>query len=415
MEAGKELLQQTALQIKRAVDTGISAIEFMPDEAYMQKLTQSVWVFSGAKTFHQLQNMAALLTDKEGNLKPFYKFRDEALVLHPKYNETYLKAEYNHAVSSSQMAGKWKQYEQDGDRYNLQYRTAGDERVRKTHSDLNNTTLPINDAFWNEYYPPNGWNCRCSAIQVKKGKYKETNSKEAIENGKIATTQINKNGVNTLEMFRTNTAKEAVVFPKTHPYYNIRKNDFTDVKQFSKHLFYRNKYEKIYGDRWKEDFAIAEMIDIPENLALEDKLLYIAKEIGNIKTNEVGFALNNKGNIVQMFSGLASTLEAKMQKDTFFIHNHPNNKHLSYPDLIAASRYNISEIIATGKDVLYRIKRPANGWPSTDAIASKFLNLEEIAEENENLTTSGYFDYLIYGISLDIFKFFGLDLKQEKL
>ena len=42
------------------------------------------------------------------------------------------------------------------------------------------------DTFWDEYYPPNGWNCRCTAVQVRKGKYTETPRGEAMERGREA-------------------------------------------------------------------------------------------------------------------------------------------------------------------------------------------------------------------------------------
>lgn len=57
------------------------------------------------------------------------------------------------------MAAKWEKFEEDGDRYNLQYRTAGDDKVRPEHAALNGVTLPMSDPFWESYYPPNGWNC----------------------------------------------------------------------------------------------------------------------------------------------------------------------------------------------------------------------------------------------------------------
>ncbi|MDD6471780.1 MAG: phage minor head protein, partial [Bacteroidales bacterium] len=59
----------------------------------------------------------------------------------------------------------------DGNRYNLQYRTVRDSHVRPEHAALDGVTLPPSDPFWETYYPPNGWNCRCSAIQVRKTKY----------------------------------------------------------------------------------------------------------------------------------------------------------------------------------------------------------------------------------------------------
>lgn len=119
------------------------------------------------------------------------------------------------------MAAKWKDFEADGDRYNLQYRTANDGKVRPEHAALHNVTLPADDPFWNEFFPPNGWRCRCTVVQVRKGKYPESDSATAIQQGREATYQAGKNGVNRAAIFRFNPGKQQVIFPPHHPYYQV--------------------------------------------------------------------------------------------------------------------------------------------------------------------------------------------------
>ena len=101
---------------------------------------------------------------------------------------------------------------QDGDRYNLQYRTVRDSHVRPEHAALDGVTLPPSDPFWETYYPPNGWNCRCSAIQVRKTKYPETPHDEAMKRGEEATAR-DKRGI-----FRFNPGKQQKAFPDYNPY-----------------------------------------------------------------------------------------------------------------------------------------------------------------------------------------------------
>jgi len=105
------------------------------------------------------------------------------------YNKTYLESEYQFAVSSSQMASKWSELG-SSQRYNLQYRTAGDDRVRDSHKVLHDITLPKEDVFWNSFYPPNGWKCRCTVVEVLKDKYEISNSETATKAGEKATTEI---------------------------------------------------------------------------------------------------------------------------------------------------------------------------------------------------------------------------------
>ena len=50
--------------------------------------------------------------------------------------------------------------------WGYEYVTVGDERVRPEHAVLDGVRLPKGDPRWNEIMPPNGWNCRCSAIEI---------------------------------------------------------------------------------------------------------------------------------------------------------------------------------------------------------------------------------------------------------
>ncbi len=185
----------------------------------LNSLRQNAYVFSGFKAYHELKEASTLLITEDGKIKPFNAFKQDVLKVHEAYNVNYLEAEYNFAVSSAQMAVKWNDYEQDGDNYNLQYRTAGDEKVRADHAILNGTTLPASDPFWDEYVPPLDWNCRCTIVQVLKDKYELSNSKDAIANGEKATTRENTEGVNKAAMFRFNPGKTLTLFPDKHPYF----------------------------------------------------------------------------------------------------------------------------------------------------------------------------------------------------
>ncbi|MDR2652063.1 MAG: minor capsid protein [Prevotellaceae bacterium] len=181
------------------------------------------------KTYHQLTEASQLLTADTGEVKSFEKFFQDVQKINEAYNRRYLEAEYGFAVHSAQMAVRWNDYEQDGDAYNLQYRTAGDDRVRADHAALNGTTLPMNDPFWTSYTPPLDWGCRCTIIQVLKHKYPVSDSPRAQELGKEATTRIGADGSNKLAMFRFNPGTALKIFPDKHPYFprgcdNCQKN-----------------------------------------------------------------------------------------------------------------------------------------------------------------------------------------------
>lgn len=117
------------------------------------------------------------------------------------------------------MAAKWQDVKGSSGNYNLQYRTAGDNRVREEHAALNGTTLPATDPFWRSYYPPNGWMCRCNVVEVRKEKFPESDSKEAIRKGDAATDKRDRFGNNKGAIFRFNPGAQERIFPEKHPYF----------------------------------------------------------------------------------------------------------------------------------------------------------------------------------------------------
>ena len=131
-EEVRNFIRETAALLDRAVDYSIREVPL--DEVSIQRLKESNYVFSGIKTFHELNEAFPSLLDEKGNKKPFERFLNDVQKINNTYNGSYLKTEYNFAGAAALMAAQWKDFEkdfqEDGDRYNLQYRTAGDERVR---------------------------------------------------------------------------------------------------------------------------------------------------------------------------------------------------------------------------------------------------------------------------------------------
>lgn len=181
-------------------------------EAMRKRLERSNYVFSGLKTFHELNEAFPSLLDENGNRKTFERFLNDVRKIDETYNSNYLRAEFNFVQASAEMAAKWERFMQDGDRYYLQYRTAGDAKVRPTHAEMAGITLPASDPFWEEFYPPNGWGCRCSVVQVRKSKYPTTDHEEAMARGESAL-ELDKKG-----MFRFNAGMEQKTMPDYNPY-----------------------------------------------------------------------------------------------------------------------------------------------------------------------------------------------------
>lgn len=206
-----------------------------------ERLTRSNYIFSGIKTFHELNEAFPSMLDENGNKKPFERFLNDVRKINDTYNANYLHAEYNFVQASATMAAKWEQFSEDGDRYYLQYRTAKDDKVRPEHAALDGVTLPMSDSFWETYYPPNGWNCRCTVVQVRKQKYPATEHSEAMSRGEEA---LNGERYN---IFRFNSGKQGKTMPDYNPYTIKRCNDCDVAKGGNTKLGFVPDYQLCQG------------------------------------------------------------------------------------------------------------------------------------------------------------------------
>lgn len=203
--------------IREFIDTHADVLDASSKNVKMSddmrsRLSRSNWIFSGMKTFHELNEAFPSLTNEDGSRKPFDRFLNDVQKIDETYNRNYLRSEYNYVHASADMAAKWEKFMEDGDRYLLQYRTAHDDRVRPEHAELEGVTLPIDDPFWASYYPPNGWNCRCTVVQVRRGKYETTPHDEAMTRGEIALQR------DTRGIFRFNSGQQQKSVPDYNPY-----------------------------------------------------------------------------------------------------------------------------------------------------------------------------------------------------
>ena len=275
----RKVIDATTQIINRAVETSVP--HDVP-ETLRYALENNGFIFSGFKTFHALREVGLSMLDDKGNVKPFDDFRKDVQQINQNYNVNWLNAEYKHALGSSLMAVKWAALSKDTDRYFLQYRTAQDSRVRPDHAALDGITLPADDPFWSKYYPPNGWGCRCQAVQVRRAKYQPSDPKEAMKLGDEATDTLKQ------RMFRYNAGTEMQLFPPKHPYYKAPAAAKKVIKQLSAEQ--------------KKNKRIAEMIkELPDTLTADEKKavaehnLDIEKAFGISKGKAMDYEKANKG------------------------------------------------------------------------------------------------------------------------
>lgn len=70
-------------------------------------------------------------------------------------------------LQTAYAAGQWEEIERTKASHPwLMYDAVDDHRTRPEHASWDGLTYPADDAFWRTHYPPNGWNCRCTVIQL---------------------------------------------------------------------------------------------------------------------------------------------------------------------------------------------------------------------------------------------------------
>lgn len=74
---------------------------------------------------------------------------------------------YDTNLSTSYAAGRWQSIVANATTAPyLLYNAVDDDRTRELHRAWDNTVLRWDDAWWQTHFPPNGWRCRCSVIQL---------------------------------------------------------------------------------------------------------------------------------------------------------------------------------------------------------------------------------------------------------
>lgn len=78
-----------------------------------------------------------------------------------------LRVIYESNLRSARAAGQWERIQRTRRALPyLEYRLGPSERHRPHHVAREGTVLPVDDRFWQSWYPPNGWGCKCWVQQL---------------------------------------------------------------------------------------------------------------------------------------------------------------------------------------------------------------------------------------------------------
>jgi SPP1 gp7 family putative phage head morphogenesis protein len=200
------------LQLAQTLFGDFKANFDVPDEAFLYTVQNNLYAFSGAKSMAMYKQLRDLVTDG-GRVRSFAEFKREALQVVDNYNLTWLATERQNVIRSGIMSSEWQRNVQAASVYPyLKYRTEADNNVRPEHAALEGIVRKVSDGFWDNFYPPNGWNCRCYTEQLTEADVTGTITTDeavsvAAKNAKVA------------DGFKVNPGKSGVVFSDAHDYF----------------------------------------------------------------------------------------------------------------------------------------------------------------------------------------------------
>ena len=221
------LYNATSKALKKATEKGYKHIlaDFAfdsPDYAMLKELQESVYLFSGAKTFQNTLEMSEALV-RDGKVLSFSEFKDVAEKIFDRYNKDWLKAEYNTAISSARSAAKWTSIEANKDQRPYLMYDAVDEVACKICKPLHGIILPVNDPFWKRNGIPQHFNCMCVIHQYDGNELKDYKLK--LSDKDYVDKQMVESQKDKDPLFNFNPGKDKVIFKDTgknkHPYFEV--------------------------------------------------------------------------------------------------------------------------------------------------------------------------------------------------
>lgn len=134
-----------------------------PDRDFFEELCRNNGVFAAFKVHRAQNDMARLLLDSDGNLKPFEQWAKEVMPIASHQMRHWLRTEYDTAVIRAHQAADWRQFEREKDILpNLKWMPSTSVHPGADHRAFWGTIRPVDDPFWSQHRPGDRWNCKCS-------------------------------------------------------------------------------------------------------------------------------------------------------------------------------------------------------------------------------------------------------------
>lgn len=196
------IFEAEASSLVDAVESGLDISYNSPHFEFGLKLRESGLWFAARKSFAQSNDLAALLDDGKGSRRSWTEFKKLAAPIVGKYNQTWLRTEYDTAVRSARIAAQWKDMERTADLYpNAEYLRTRSAAPREQHLLYVGIIRALVDPWWDTHTPPLDWLCKCGIKSTDK-----------------PVTAIPKNLPEVAPGLQNNPGKSGNLFSENHPY-----------------------------------------------------------------------------------------------------------------------------------------------------------------------------------------------------
>lgn len=136
---------------------------------------QQAFTVAGVEQAAVLAKLKARIDDVVAGTGTWEDFRrtarDELLeAIGIEISEARLETVFDTNLASAHGAGKWLEGQAASDALPYwMYETVGDARVRPAHAAQQGKVYPKNHPYWNSWFPPNGFRCRCTVSEWDRG------------------------------------------------------------------------------------------------------------------------------------------------------------------------------------------------------------------------------------------------------
>lgn len=265
-----------------------TAYELFSDTAWFEKYMTNTYQFAAAKDAAICQLLQKNVYDEKGKLRSWSKFKDKADEIVHNPNKTWLRVERDNVTRQSIMADRFTDLRADADLYPYwKYVGRMDSRERPEHVALEGMIFRIGSPAGDRVFPPNDWNCRCTAEPVDDMWLKQTNGRVQTEeeaNKWLYGIDPSTGKAYVDEQFRYNPADQGMM-PKQGTY-------FTDSGVFSANDLNASKFG-IAGDidPELEGYAATMLPHVPSVVA-EWRNKYHTDRLGNVIFQNVALLAN---------------------------------------------------------------------------------------------------------------------------